>query len=379
MIFNKRFFAFFVAVTLLFLCAVNTKTYAQKNEEISVSAEACVLYCPDNGQIIFSKNENSSIKPASTTKIMTSLLALEYSQSNDLEVEFTKEMVAEGSSMYLKVGDVLHLSDLAKGMMSASGNDAANAVALTLSDTTDDFSELMNSRAKQIGMKNTNFVTPSGLDDENHYSTAYDMALLMSYALENESFCEITKQKSVQISFVKPESQKNTYQNHNRLLSLYQYCIGGKTGFTKAAGRCLVTASQKDGITLVAATFNAPDDWDDHINLYNYGFEHLKKIECDDNSTYEVSVVGGEKDKVEAKVHIKTSVVVENGEDLKIEKKVVLPKFSYAPINKGDKLGYIEYLSSGKSIGKSDLYSCEAVEYKNADNKFLSFFKGIFN
>ena len=145
------------------------------------------------------------MKPASTTKLMTSLITLEYADSADKVVTFTKDMTAEGSSMYLKVGEKVKLSDLAAGMMMASGNDAANAAAISIAGSAEKFSELMNNRAAVIGMKNTHFVNPSGLDDENHYSTAYDMALLMSYALENESFAKLTSQKSVTVEFSEPQ------------------------------------------------------------------------------------------------------------------------------------------------------------------------------
>lgn len=364
-------------------CEENTQSelsVAVESNGISVSAQACVLYCPDNGKVLFSKNENSKMKMASTTKIMTTLLTLEQSASKNKNVTFTKEMTAEGSSMYLQVDDVVTLRDLAKGMMAASGNDAANAAAITIAGSAEKFSELMNRRAKQIGMKNTNFVTPSGLDDDNHYSTAYDMALLMSYALENEDFANITSQKKVDVEFIKPENKKTTYQNHNRLLKLYEYCIGGKTGFTKAAGRCLVSAARKNNVTLVAVTLNAPDDWNDHINLYNYGFQKLKCVECDDtNIGYEIPIVGGEKDKIKANAHIKTRLVTEIDNSAEPEKKIYTPNFLYAPIQKGDKVGYIEYFCNGESVGKSDLYCDGNVEYKNGENKFISFIKGIFN
>lgn len=185
------------------------------------------------------------MKPASTTKIMTSLITLEEAASCNSEVTFKQEMVAEGSSMYLKVGEKVRLSDLASGMMMASGNDAANAAAYTISGSPEKFSQRMNEKAKQIGMTNTNFVTPSGLDDDNHYSSAKDMALLMSYALENDDFANLTAKKSVTVEFLEPKSKKTAYANHNRLLSLYPYCTGGKTGYTTVAGRCLVSSAKK--------------------------------------------------------------------------------------------------------------------------------------
>lgn len=162
----KRIVSAVLSVLFVFSFSVSVK--AEEKAEINVSAEAYVLYCADNGQIISSKNENKKMKPASTTKIMTSLLALEEASSQNKKVKFTDKMIAEGSSMYLKIGDVVTLKDLAAGMMMASGNDAANAAALTISGSTEKFADKMNKRASQIGMKNTHFVTPSGLDDNNH-------------------------------------------------------------------------------------------------------------------------------------------------------------------------------------------------------------------
>lgn len=170
---------------------------------------------------------------ASTTKIMTTLITLEHAQANNKEVTFNKNMVAEGSSMYLKEGYKLRLSDLATGMMTVSGNDAANASAISISGSVEEFSKLMNDKAKQIGMSSTHFVTPSGLDDDNHYSTAVDMAHLMNYAMSNNDFAQLTAKKNVKVDYISPKDMSITYGNHNRLLSLYQYCNGGKTGFTK--------------------------------------------------------------------------------------------------------------------------------------------------
>lgn len=185
------------------------------------------------------------MKPASTTKIMTSLITLEEAASCNSEVTFKQEMVAEGSSMYLKVGEKVRLSDLASGMMMASGNDAANAAAYTISGSPEKFSQRMNEKAKQIGMTNTNFVTPSGLDDDNHYSSAKDMALLMSYALENDDFANLTAKKSVTVEFLEPKSKKTAYANHNRLLSLYPYCTGGKQAIQRRQGGALFPLPKK--------------------------------------------------------------------------------------------------------------------------------------
>ena len=203
------------------------------NRDISTSAEAFVLYCPDNNTAIASKNADKKLPMASTTKIMSSLLALEYAKSDNKTVEFTSDMIAEGSSMYLKEGEKVALYDLAVGMMMQSGNDAAKAAAIAVSGSEEKFVDLMNERAKEYGMNNTSFATVNGLDDENHYSTAYDMSVLLANALKNDDFAEITSQKSMTVDFIEPDDKSVKYPNHNRLLSLYDACISGKTGFTK--------------------------------------------------------------------------------------------------------------------------------------------------
>ena len=371
----------FSAIFLLMtLPSVNAESDSDNSQKLSISAAQAVLYCPDNGEVYYSKLENKTGKIASTTKIMTALLTLEYASKNNKKVEFTQDMVAEGSSMYLKIGEVVTLRDLAVGILLCSGNDAANAAAISIAGSLDKFAEMMNKRGKQIGMKNTCFVTPSGLDHENHYSTPYDMALLMSVALENQDFCKITSMKSEKVDFIKPKDKSVTYSNHNRLLSLYPYCIGGKTGYTMAAGRCLVTASRKDGLTLICVTLNDRNDWKDHIAMYNYGFDNYSMVVLDDSEAYfEVDTVGGKLDSTTLKGKGRTLIVLKSGEVDKINKKVCLDNFLYAPICDGDEKGSIVYTLKGKVIATHTIVS---VVYNNSEkeNKSLwDYIKGIFN
>ena len=365
-------------LSLIIAISVSFTAYAQ-DDKLSISAEAYVLFCADNGKILNSKNENKKMKPASTTKLMTSLIALEESASNDKQVKFTEEMIAEGSLMYLKTGEVVKLSDLATGMMMASGNDAANATAISVSGSIEKFSDRMNERAKLIGMENTNFVTPSGLDDENHYSTAYDMALLMSYALENEDFAKLTSQKSAVVSFIEPSSKKTTYSNHNRLLSMYEYCTGGKTGYTMSAGRCLVSSAKKDGLTLICVTLNDRNDWQDHIDLYNYGFERYACYQSDDsNFCVDIPCVGGVEDKTTVVGEKDISIVLSTEDKSKVERKIYIDSFLYAPIEKNSKVGKIEYSIDGKIVSSVNLLSSEEVNIKKKSNNIFSKIKELF-
>ena len=268
---------------------------AETAESVSVSAYAAVLYEPVSGTVLFEKNSREVLPVASTTKIMTALLAFESEHRGD-PVTITPEMISvEGSSMGLRAGEVLALGDIARGMMMASGNDGANAIALYLSDSTEAFSEEMNARAAELHMMQTHFVTPSGLDAEGHGSTAYDMALLAAEAMQNEEFAAAVGQTTLSVPFISPEKTVR-YENHNRLLKLYPDCTGIKTGFTKKAGRCLVSSAERDGARLICVTLNAPDDWNDHMNLYDYGFAQLaERTYTAGFQLISLPAVGGEK------------------------------------------------------------------------------------
>lgn len=350
-----------------------------KAEALGTSAQAHILMDADSGIILSENNASTKMKMASTTKLMTTLLCLEEAEKKDKVVTFRDDMIAEGSSMYLKVGEKVRLSDLAKGMMMASGNDAANAVALTLSESFEDFAVLMNTKAESIGMSNTNFVTPSGLDDDNHYSTAFDMALLMAEALKNTEFCEISASTEEKVEFVHPQGKVSTYPNHNRLLKLYKYCTGGKTGYTKAAGRCLVSSAKKDGVNLVAVTLNAPDDWNDHKALYEYGFSLYTQIKPENNRVYNIKVSGGEEEFLTASADEDKALSVPADRIKDIEKTVYLPSFIFAPIEKGSTVGKITYTLDGNELKTTYIKASRSVAEKPQPNFFARLIKAIFN
>lgn len=368
-----------ILCVILFITAVPIASSAENSDIPDISAESYVLYCADNGNIINSKNEHKKMKPASTTKLMTTLITLEEAAASDKQVKFTKEMTAEGSSMYLEVGNVVTLRDLAAGMMMASGNDAANAAAVTVAGSSEKFAERMNERASQIGMKDTHFVTPSGLDDENHYSTAYDLALLMSYALENDDFAELTSQKNATVNFVNPADKKTTYANHNKLLSLYDYCIGGKTGYTMAAGRCLVSAAKKDGLTLVCVTLNDRNDWNDHISLYDYGFSKFACFESKDTDyVFDVPCVGGTADSTTVVGEKDIKLVVPTSEKENIVRKVYCDSFLYAPIKENQAVGVIEYWLDDEILLSNNLIAMKTVNSKKENKNIFTRIKELF-
>ncbi len=331
--------------------------------EPQVSARAAVLINADNGQVLFGKNEEEQHSMASTTKIMTALIALEKASTDDKVVTITDQMVrVEGSSMGLMPGDKLTLKSLAAGMLIVSGNDAANSAAIAVAGSAEDFAVLMNQRAQELGMEHTHFVTPSGLDDEQHYSTAHDMAKLAMAAMKNPDFANIVGQKAMNIDYIHPD-QTRRYTNHNKLLSMYEDCTGVKTGFTKKSGRCLVSAAERDGVRLIAVTLNAPDDWNDHQAMLNYGFLQLEPMAVDD-SAYRVSVpvVGGTASTLSVMGEAGEPVVVPRGKAAQVERVVELPRFLYAPVTAGQIVGRVTYRLDGTTLAQTDLVAGEGVD-----------------
>ena len=232
-------------------------------EALEVSATAAVLMDADMGQVLYEKNGDRQMLIASTTKIMTALVVLEHAAPDDV-ITVTPDHMAEGSSMYLKAGETVRGEELLYGLRLCSGNDAALALTECAGGLTP-FVALMNEKAAALGMAHTSFANPNGLDADGHYSTARDMAVLAAAAVENPTFRRICSSRSVTIG-------QRTMENHNRLLRQVEGCVGLKTGYTQAAGRTLVSCTERDGCRLVAVTLQDGNDWADHAALYDYGF-----------------------------------------------------------------------------------------------------------
>ncbi|WP_026676911.1 D-alanyl-D-alanine carboxypeptidase family protein [Fictibacillus gelatini] len=257
-------------VILLFVLLVPAKTKAVGP---GVSARAAVLMEQESGRVLFGKEEHRPMRIASITKIMTAIIAIESGKMSDKVKISEKATRTEGSSLYLTPGERVPLRDLVYGLMLRSGNDAAVAIAEHVGGSVEGFELLMNQKAREIGMEDTNFRNPHGLDDhEDHYSSAYDMALLTRYAMNNKEFRKISSTK-VYRSHQEGEKWDRIWKNKNKMLKLYRYSTGGKTGFTKRAKRTLVSTAKKDGMGLIAVTLDDPNDWEDHENLFNWGFQ----------------------------------------------------------------------------------------------------------
>lgn len=362
--------AAFVLMTAVPVCAQeeNKLCYLENTDkaEFEVSAVSAILIEADTATVLFSKNEKEHRQIASTTKIMTALLTLE---AGEPDKEFQVDSAAikvEGTSMGLRDGDKVTRRALCYGMLLPSGNDAANAAAVNISGSKTAFAKLMNSRAKEIGMSDTNFITPSGLDAEGQYSCAYDLAMLAREAMKNKDFAGICALSKAKVSFGNPVSER-WLVNSNKLLTSYDGCIGVKTGFTDSARRTLVSCAERDGVKLIAVTLNAPDDWNDHTKMLDYGFEKVKM--CDfiyDTTELILPVIGSDKETVGVKCDsVKLPLCDEQRE--KVTVKVYLPGFVYAGLSAGDKVGEICYELSGKTVAATELTaaeSCVRIEQK---------------
>lgn len=261
----------FIAISIFLVISFGTfRAYA-----LNISAASAVLINSQTGNAVYEKNADKKMPMASTTKIMTAICAIENTNTNMPVKIDSRAAGIEGSSIYLSAGEVISIKELLYGMMLNSGNDAATALAIATSGSVEEFSLLMNKTARRIGAVSTHFVNPSGLYDENHYTTARDLARITAYAMKNPLFRHIVSTRELKISS-NAEGGVRYLKNHNKLLWQYDGCTGVKTGYTKKCGRCLVSSCKKTGTELIAVTLNAPDDWRDHKALFDYGFSSVK-------------------------------------------------------------------------------------------------------
>ena len=299
-----------------------------------ISAQNAILMDSTTGRVLYEKNADERSLIASTTKIMTALIVCE--QCNVLDrMRIPKEAVGiEGSSMYLREGEVLTLQELLYGLMLSSGNDAAVALAIYCGGTVEGFAEMMNDKARVLGLKDTHFENPNGLDSPGHYSTARDLAVLASHAMENPIFYKTVSAKNVTVG-------QRCLRNHNKLLWQVEGADGVKTGFTKAAGRILVSSATRNGRRLIAVTIDDPADWQDHGALLEEGFSRY-------------AVAGDEQ----------------------ISLMLPEPEFVYAPVAEGAEAGFVYIVINEKVIGKLPVVYGKTVELAPVQKD--SFWKKIF-
>lgn len=321
---------------------------------VTTSATAAVLMDADSGRILYAQNENAQMLIASTTKIMTALVAIEHGCLSDVVTVTREATLAEGTSMYLKEGEQLTLETLLYGLLLSSGNDAALAVAEGVAGSVSDFVALMNDKAVELGLTGTSFANPNGLDAEGHHSTALDMAKLACAAMENPTLMRIASTKSVTVG-------GRTMNNHNRLLNTVEGCIGLKTGYTRAAGRTLVSCAERNGQRLVAVTLQDGNDWEDHAALFSYGFSTFpeKTMVARGEVITLLPVIDGAASSVDIAAAEALSWPVQDGEDLRIQ--LELPEVLSAPIQQNTVVGHAILLVNGHEMKRAALLCDSAV------------------
>ena len=359
-------------VSLFLIAAFITPFTLPTAAQMSISAQSACLMEAESGKLLYSKNADKRMHMASTTKVMTAILAIESGLSLDTVLTTPAEAVGvEGSSVYLAENEKITFEALLYSLLLESANDAAVAIAMHVSGSVDAFVDLMNDKAQDLGLSNTNFTNPHGLYDENHYTTARDLASLMAYAMKNDVFAAITaSQKRV---FAREGEGVRVLINHNKLLKTYDGVIGGKTGFTKKSGRCLVSVAERDGLRLIAVTLNAPDDWRDHASLYDFAYLSYE-VRTIPKTILTLPVISGKSDTVTvASEEISLTV----SKEATIITKIYAPRCLFASIREGEKIGWVVYYLNGQIIATSQLVATESIEQIKSEFNLLDWLYNI--
>lgn len=349
-------------IIMIFLCTILIMCPTQVSA-IGISAECACVIDALTGRVIYEKNMNKQHTMASTTKIMTALVALENSKFDDIVTVSENAAGTEGTSLYLKAQQQATMEDLLYGLMLQSGNDAAIAIAEGVSGSVSEFAVLMNKKCAEIGVKNTSFKNPNGLDEDGHFTTAYDLAMITREAMKNETFRQIVSTKSKQIL-----NGTQTVSNHNKMLRQYEGCIGVKTGFTKKSGRCLVTAANRNGVEVIAVTLNAPNDWNDHRKMLDYAFANTVRfpIVAKGMTVNTITVKDGESVSLELCADKDVYITENANEKFKnISIKCKIPNQITAPITKDEKIGEMTIYYKNSPIETVDLLASADVNYEN--------------
>ena len=318
-----------------------------------VSAASAVVLHAESGTVLYEKNADQQMLVASTTKLMTALVVLEQCALDETVEILWEDVQVEGSAMYLRPGESYTVEDLLHGLLLASGNDAALALARHAAGTVEDFAALMNEKCRELALTNSHFVNPHGLDAEGHYASARDLAVLMAAAMENADFARIC-------GAVTYTTHGVSYANHNKLLRICEGVIGGKTGYTMAAGRSLVSCCERDGMRLICVTISAPDDWNDHARLYDWAYDSY----TDDPGPFadfglQIPVLSGTQEKVALRPQETPRVL--RSRDATASLRIEAPRFAYAAVEAGDVAGRLVLMVNGVEAGETPLLFDEAV------------------
>lgn len=372
---KKRLFRL-LGIMLAFAAVFNYNIGVSK-AEVSVSAKSAILLEATTGRVLYEKNAFQKMPMASTTKIMTAIVAIENCDVEETVIVGQNASGIEGSSIWLSVGEKMSLSDMLFGLMLASGNDAAIAIAEHVGGSLEEFVKMMNQKAADIGAYNTNFMNPNGLPADNHYTTAYDLALISAYAMSMPYFCEIVKTQYKTIPWEGHEWDR-VVKNKNKILWNYEGGNGVKTGYTKAAGRCLSAAANRDGMQLVTVVLSAPDMFNDCMSMMDFGFNNYEN-----RCIIEAGEFVGD---VEVEKGVEESFKVNTAKDIyypmtdsefdRLEKRVYIENLLPAPITKGQEVGYIDIWLDENKIHSEKLTAPVDIgenSFKFNLNKLLNF------
>ena len=352
-----------ILMAALSVLALNGSALAERERDtVEIFAGGVMLMDACTHKVLYAKNAHEKLPMASTTKIMTAILAIETGKLDALVTVPKEAYGVEGSSMYLRLGEKISLRDLVYGLMLVSGNDAAVAIAINVGGSIAGFAALMNEKAKELGAHNTHFVTPNGLHDAEHYTTAYDLALIASYAMQNETFREIVG--TTYYRTVTGEVTR-TVKNKNKILWEYEGGNGVKTGYTMAAGKCLVFSAERNGVELVGVVLNCPDMFPAAKRLLDYGFETYKpeKLVAAGDVIARIRINGGRKNALAVAVKQDIIILVKDGDSTTVRTVVKLPQQQVqAPVKKGDSLGSLEIWEDGRILAETELVAAETIE-----------------
>jgi D-alanyl-D-alanine carboxypeptidase (penicillin-binding protein 5/6) len=353
-------------ITLMLFMLITPRMVWGAPAEPSLTAKSAIVIEASTGRIIFAKGASDRRPPASTTKMMTLIVALEHGNLNDIVTTSPGAAATEGSSMWLAPGEQLKLGDLLYGMMLVSGNDATVAVAEHISGSLDKFARLMTEKARAIGALNTNFTNSSGLPGPQHYSTASDLARIAAYGYKNPLFARIVGTKHAVVPWPGKDHDRDLY-NENKLLWQYEGGNGVKTGFTEEAGRCLVSGAKRNGIQLVAVVLDGDRMWEDSIKLLDYGFSRLQPVKMFSQGDImkTVRVIDGKNEQIRLIAASTLSVPAVAGDREGFSTVIEAPDRVDAPVNAGQKIGTVKTLYRNTEIASVDLLAAEQVERKS--------------
>lgn len=357
-----------ILALMIAFCAVFAYNMKDSKAEVGVSANSAILIEATTGRVLFEQNAYEKRPMASTTKVMTAILALENCDLDETVVVSENASGVGGSSIWLSVGEHMPLSDMLFGLMLSSGNDAAVAIAEHVGGSVEEFVGMMNAKAQEIGAYNTHFINPNGLPADDHYTTAYDLSLICAYAMRNDYFCEVVKTQYKTLPWEGHEWDR-VCKNKNKLLWNYEGGNGIKTGYTDAAGKCLCAAANREGMQLIAVVLDAPDMFNDCTRLLDYGFENYacRTLMSGGEFVGDIDVAHGMEDKFSVYTDRDVIYPLTDEEYTRVQKKVYIENVIEAPVSQGQLVGTIDIWLDGKRVYSANLTAPKDI----GDNSYI--------